>query len=111
MSSSASENGHKSMLHIVNKSPFERNTLESCLRTARPDSSVLLIEDGIYAAVKGTVTADKIGKAVRSMKVYALWPDVEARGMQDAMLEHVKLVDYDGFVDLVAEHGTVQSWL
>lgn len=110
MSSSAS-NGRKNMLHIVNKSPFERNTLESCLRAARPESSILLIEDGIYAAVKNTEASRKIGEAAASMKVYALWPDVEARGMQDAMLEHVKLVDYDGFVELVAEHGTVQSWL
>ncbi|MCP4411990.1 MAG: sulfurtransferase complex subunit TusB, partial [Gammaproteobacteria bacterium] len=31
------------MLHTVNKSPFERNTLKSCLRIAKPGSAVLLI--------------------------------------------------------------------
>ncbi|MEK7876246.1 MAG: hypothetical protein AAB325_08685 [Pseudomonadota bacterium] len=31
--------------------------------------------------------------------------------MQDAVIDGVKLVDYGGFVDLVAEYNTVQSWL
>lgn len=110
MSSSAS-NGAKRMLHIVNKSPFEKNALESCLRLALPGSSLLLIEDGIYAAVKGTPVEQKFRQAPSGMCIYALWPDVEARGMQDAMLDSVKMVDYGGFVDLVAEHATVQSWL
>ena len=43
--------------------------------------------------------------------VYALSPDLEARGMKDKVIDGVKLVDYGGFVDLVAEHRTNQSWL
>ena len=31
-------------LHTVNKSPFERNTLESCLRLAKKGSAVLLLK-------------------------------------------------------------------
>ena len=42
------------MLHTVNKSPFERNTLETCLSLAKKGSSILLFEDGVYAAVKGS---------------------------------------------------------
>jgi tRNA 2-thiouridine synthesizing protein B len=45
------------------------------------------------------------------MKVYALKADLEARGMADRVLEGVNLVDYGGFVDLVTEHTTCQSWL
>ncbi len=108
MSSSAS-NG-KRMLHVVNKSPLERAALQSCLRVAQPGSGVLLIEDGIFAAVKGTAAAASL-KQANGVAVYALWPDVEARGMQDRMLDGVKMVDYGGFVDLVAEHTNVQSWL
>ncbi len=33
------------MLHIVNKSPLEKSTLESCLATAQAGGAVLLIED------------------------------------------------------------------
>ena len=34
-----------SMLHTVNKSPFEKTTLDSCLRFAQEGSAILLIED------------------------------------------------------------------
>ena len=99
------------MLHIINKSPFERNSLDSCLRVARPGNSLLLIEDAVYAAVKGNTAADKVGLAAQTLKVYALAPDLEARGMKEIAMEGVTLVDYGGFVDLVAEHSVVQSWL
>jgi tRNA 2-thiouridine synthesizing protein B len=99
------------MLHTVNKSPFERNTLESCLEHAKPGSAVLLIEDGIYGAMKGTAITEKVKQAMGQVSVYALWPDIEARGMQDRVIEGIKLIDYAGFVDLVVEHNTVQSWL
>ena len=98
------------MLHTVNKSPFEYSALSACLRYAQKGSSVLLIEDGVYAVVKGSEAANRL-KAAKDVTVYALWPDVEARGMQDRVLEGIKMVDYGGFVDLVAEHATVQSWL
>ena len=29
------------MLHIVNKSPFEKNSLDSCLRMAQPGQALL----------------------------------------------------------------------
>jgi tRNA 2-thiouridine synthesizing protein B len=99
------------MLHIVNKSPFEKMTLDSCLRLAAPGSALLLIEDGVYAATKGNAAAQKIRTASERLKVYVLAPDLEARGMGDAILEGIMPVDYGGFVDLVAEHSAVQSWL
>ena len=43
------------MLHTVNKSPFEKNSLETCLRLADSNSSILLIEDGVYGALKNTL--------------------------------------------------------
>ncbi|MEJ2346138.1 MAG: sulfurtransferase complex subunit TusB [Gammaproteobacteria bacterium] len=100
------------MLHTINKSPFERNSLDACLRLAKPGSAVLLIEDGIYAATKGTAVSDKVTKAMEGIKFFVLGPDVKARGISDDhMLEGVQVVDYGGFVDLVAEHDNVQSWL
>ena len=41
------------MLHIVNKSPYEKSALASCLAHATKGSAVLLIEDGVYAVVQG----------------------------------------------------------
>jgi tRNA 2-thiouridine synthesizing protein B len=50
----------KKMLHTVNKSPFEHSALDTCLRYAREGASVLLIEDGVYAAARGTAVAHKM---------------------------------------------------
>jgi tRNA 2-thiouridine synthesizing protein B len=99
------------MLHIVNKSPFERNTFESCLKHAQKGSAILLIEDGIYAALKGTEAAGKVQAAMKNCKFYVLQPDVDARGMKGRVIDGVTSVDYGGFVDLTAEHNPVQSWL
>ena len=99
------------MLHTVNKSPFEHKALESCLRFARPGSAVLLIEDGVYAAAKDTAVSPQVQEALKTVTIYALKPDVEARGMQNRVMDGVRLVDYAGFVDLVVEHNAVQSWL
>jgi tRNA 2-thiouridine synthesizing protein B len=100
------------MLHIVNKSPSERNTLDACLRMAKKGSTVLLIEDGVYAVTKGSAAESKMKAAMaKDIRVYALWPDLEARGMQDTVIDGVKQVDYAGFVDLVADNKNAQSWL
>ena len=98
------------MLHTVNKSPFDHNTFETCLKFARSGSAVLLIEDGVYAAVRDTAVSKQVQEALKSVSIYALKPDVEARGMHDRVMDGVRLVDYGGFVDLVAEHNAVQSW-
>jgi len=99
------------MLHIVNKSPFERNSLSACLRMAKEGSSVLLIEDGIYASTKNTTVSPEVIDA-KGIKLYVLGPDLEARGMKESnLIDGMSIVDYGGFVDLVAEHDNLQSWL
>jgi tRNA 2-thiouridine synthesizing protein B len=99
------------MLHIVNKSPYERNSLESCLRLAQPGSAVLLIEDGVYAATRGNAAEARLREAMKRVKVYALAPDLDARGMTARAIEGVGLIDYGGFVDLVCAQPNCQSWL
>ncbi len=98
------------MLHIVNKSPLERNALDACLRVAQ-SGAILLIEDAVYAATRGNASEAKLREAMGRVKVYALAPDLDARGMSDRITEGVTTVDYGGFVDLVAEHPNCQSWL
>ena len=99
------------MLHIVNKSPYEKNSLTSCLAHAVKGGALLLIEDAVYGATKGNVAEGAIRRALADLPVYALQPDLEARGMHGNVIEGVKVVDFGGFVDLVAEHRTSQSWL
>ena len=99
------------MLHTVNKSPTERNSLESCLKHLDNGSAVLLIEDGIYGALIGGSVGKLVEHALANYPIYALKPDIEARGMQDRIIKGIQLIGYDGFVDLVVEHPNVQSWL
>ncbi|HET9653466.1 MAG TPA: sulfurtransferase complex subunit TusB [Usitatibacter sp.] len=99
------------MLHIVNKSPTERSSLASCLDHVLPGHAVLLIEDGVYAVTKGSAAAERLRSAMPGVHVYVLEPDLEARAMAGACMEGVEKVDYRGFVDLVAKHPRVQSWL
>lgn len=99
------------MLHIVNKSPSERASLTSCLRLAEAGSSILLIEDGVYAAMAGSSFSDQLLTQKDKFKFYVLDTDLQARGLNDvALIESVTLVDYEGFVDLVTTHGASQSW-
>ncbi|NWG31274.1 MAG: sulfurtransferase complex subunit TusB [Rhodocyclaceae bacterium] len=98
------------MLHIVNKSPYDRPALNSVLATAE-GGTILLIEDGVFAAVKGGAEEAKVKAAMAKFKFYALQSDLEARGMADRVIDGVTVTDYAGFVDLVAEHKTCQSWL
>jgi tRNA 2-thiouridine synthesizing protein B len=100
------------MLHTINKSPFDRSALESCIRLAADGSAVLLIEDGVYGAMKGTQKAAMVENAMGKLNFYVLGPDVKARGIaDDKLIDGIKVVDYDGFVDLVTENDSAQSWL
>jgi len=100
------------MFHTVNKSPFERNSLDTCLRLAKKGTAILLIEDGVIGAVKGTRQSAKLEGAVGDHAVYVLGPDLKARGLtEDQVIDGIKVVDYAGFVDLAEEHGTHSAWL
>ena len=100
------------MLHTVNKSPFEKNSLHTCLRLAKSGSDILLIEDAVYAAMRGTTLSETIAQAVKNFNMYVLGPDLLSRGVsEDELIEGFEVVDYVGFVNLATENDKVQSWL
>ncbi len=100
------------MLHTINKSPFETSTFASCLGHAAAGDAVLLIEDGVYAAIADTEPGKQIKAKNGTVSFYVLGPDVAARGLTNGSLaEGIQVVDYAGFVDLVAEHEVAQAWL
>ena len=101
-----------STLHTVNKSPFSTNSLVSCLNHCKDGDAVLMIEDGVYGGLSGTGVAEAVRQKAGAVSIYVLNPDADARGLAaDRMLGEVTGVDYDGFVDLVAEHDRTQAWL
>jgi tRNA 2-thiouridine synthesizing protein B len=97
------------MLHTVNKSPFQNSALESCLRLARQGDVILLLEDGVYAAVAGTTKSSLIERAVKQNPVYAIDADLKARGLGN-LIKDVRIAGYTDFVDLVEQHP-VHAWL
>jgi tRNA 2-thiouridine synthesizing protein B len=99
------------MLHTVNKSPFEKDSLESCIKNAKAGSSILLIEDGVYGALNGTKMSDAVQSAMSSISFYALSGDLAARGVEGKVMDNIQLVDYAGFVDLVTKHDSTTAWL
>ncbi|WP_025769953.1 sulfurtransferase complex subunit TusB [Thioalkalivibrio sp. HK1] len=100
------------VLHTVNKSPFEKNALDSCLSHALDGSTLLLIEDGVYAAMRASSIEPRIRRALKRLRIHVLENDCRARGIsEDALIEGVGSVDDAGFVDLVVEHDNVQAWL
>jgi tRNA 2-thiouridine synthesizing protein B len=100
-----------STLHTINKSPFEKSSMDSCLAYAKEGSSVLLYEDGIYGAIKGTAAAEKIA-AASGVKFFVLGPDLKARGVgEDKVADGIEIVDYAKFVNLAVENDKVQAWV
>ena len=100
------------MLHVVNKSPFEKNCLESCARLSQSDSCILLIEDGVYGALVDGEASEVVQTCLKDRSVCVLREDLQARGVQeDRIVSGVEVVDYAGFVRLAVQHDKVQSWL
>lgn len=101
-----------STLNIVNKSPFEKRSLDQCLSRTGSGDALLLIEDAAVAAVNGTACEQSLLDAGAEIKMYVLQPDLAARGFADnKLVDGFTAVDYKGFVALVAEHDRVHSWL
>lgn len=99
-------------LHTVNKSPFERSNLEACLTHAQPGDAILLIEDGVIAALAGGSLEGKMSDAAKTFKVHVLGPDLAARGLDPArIVAGITVVDYAGFVDLAAGTKATNAWL
>jgi tRNA 2-thiouridine synthesizing protein B len=96
------------MLHLVNKSPYESGNFNTASSIMRGEDALLLIEDGVYAAVK----SGKASAMLEGHKVSVLGPDLAARGIsEDKLADGVAVIDYAGFVDLVESNDKVQSWL
>ena len=97
-----------SILHLVNKSPYENSNLDTAASIMKSDDMLLLIEDGVYGAVK----SGKASAMLAGHKVSALGPDLAARGISvDKLADDIEVIDYAGFVDLVETNDKVQSWL
>jgi len=86
---------------IVLKSPAEQDPTHLIKRFAeRTESSVLLVEDGVYQATVA-VAADRLSKAAAEVLVSK--EDLEARGYTQSDLKIGRAAGYDDIVDCIME--------
>lgn len=95
------------MLHTLRQSPFQCD-LREMLRYVQPGDDLLLIEDGLIAALKNSRALELLLSA--PITVSALQEDVEARGLAIHISSRVGCVDYTDFVRLVIKHDQQFAW-
>jgi len=88
-------------LHILNKTPGHPRAAE-CIGALRPGDALLLTESAVLALAAP-------GNHDTRIPVYALAPDVVARGLGQCPGD-VTLVDFPAMVDLTALAQHVISW-
>lgn len=98
-------------LHTYNKSLNAGEArLQNCLRMLAPGDSFLLLEDGVYLVAQ--LRAGTQGRSLipPDVKLYALSPDVLARGISGKIPADFSGIDYAGFVQLCLTHARVVNW-
>lgn len=83
-------------LHLVN----EPAAWAGCRPLLDAEDAVLLIEDGVYLAQQ----------ALSGAKLYALEPDVRARGLSGRIQGNVRPATFDDFVRLVESCERTVTW-
>jgi len=84
-------------LHLVNHA----DALDDCLALAGTEDAILLLENGVYAALPGQAP---------QRPLHALDVDLRARGIAARVAEHVAVISDADFVALVAAHQPVVTW-
>ncbi|MFW0976809.1 sulfurtransferase complex subunit TusB [Leclercia pneumoniae] len=95
------------MLHTLSRSPWQCD-IDGLLRMLREGDALLLIQDGVLAAIAGSSYVENITNA--PIKVYALKDDLDARGLAGQISTKIDVVGYTDFVDLAVTHTSQMNW-
>lgn len=99
------------MLHIVNSSPTQTNTLADCLKRVSAGNGLLLIENGVYGALDSEINQKLLQMLPENFSLNVLESDLLARGLSLSELDpRFSVVDYEGFVRLVERFPVTHSW-
>jgi len=98
------ERNHISMLHIVK----HHQALAQVLTYVDAEDPILLVEDGVYAAL--AEHASHITLTQNANPFYVLQADVKARGLESLPLTDVETVDFAGFVALTETNQASMTW-
>ncbi|MCL5500612.1 sulfurtransferase complex subunit TusB [Escherichia coli] len=95
------------MLHTLAHSPWQCD-MATLLRTVRSGDDLLLISDGVIAALEGGQYLELLLNA--PITVHALNEDIDARGLSGQISSSVARVSYNDFVSLAVKHETQMRW-
>lgn len=95
-------------LHTLNQAPGDINALQRCLNALSQDDALLLIEDGVYAALPAY--QQHFFALPEGVQLYVLEPDLIARGLTDKTDAKFNTADDAEFVELACQHDKVISW-
>jgi tRNA 2-thiouridine synthesizing protein B len=94
------------ILHTLNASPASR-AFSDCLRVIAGDDALLLMGDGVYAAIPGTAAWGALQES--GAAVYVLDTDASAAGISE-LADSASRVDMAGFVALTERFVRQQAW-
>lgn len=95
------------MLHTLRHSPWQCD-FEELLRMLGEGDDLLLIQDGVLAAMEGSRFVEILNNA--PITVSALKEDIAARGLVGQISAKIDAVSYTDFVNLTVKHATQMSW-
>jgi tRNA 2-thiouridine synthesizing protein B len=95
------------MLHTLSQSPWQCD-MAALLRMLRPQDDLLLLSDGVLAALEGSQHIALLQNA--PITVHVLKEDVAARGLNGQISRSVVRVDYTEFVSLTVKHAVQMHW-
>lgn len=95
------------MLHTLMTSPFYCD-LSSMLRLLAEGDDVLLLQDGVIAALEGSSALEALLNA--PISVYVLQEDLDARGLIAQISTRVITISYTDFVTLAVRHSQQMTW-
>ena len=94
------------VLHTLNAPPASAAFLDF-LRVVSPDDAVLLLGDGVYAAVAGTQARRQLESC--GAELHVLRADAAAAGIM-ALVGAIDVVDFAGFVALTERYPRQMGW-
>lgn len=75
--------------------------------------TIVLLHDGVIGTSQSGTIPELLEKLLNlSVTVFALLPDLLARGIEPNMVDpRIKCIDYDDLVDILAQIPKVASWM
>ena len=95
------------MLHTLSPSPRQCD-IDALLSMLREGDDLLLIQDGVIAALDGSRFVEILSNAPISLS--ALKDDLDARGLAGQISAKIDVVGYTDFVNLTVKHASQMNW-